>query len=136
MQVHQEIPKHFAARLRQIEKLDDWSNDDTLVDLHSRMALPLIGETLRNRRESVEGSGRIFWTQWVNNFLLSRISTEMLTTQYMTIMKQAAQGKTLITGIVDPECDPTALCKFAALSWFLVIKSDDTFLRETIEGIP
>lgn len=36
LRVHQEIPKHFAARLRQIEELENWTDDPELADIHAR----------------------------------------------------------------------------------------------------
>ncbi|CAE8619935.1 unnamed protein product, partial [Polarella glacialis] len=34
--VRQELPKHFAARLRQIEELPEWRSDPSIADLHAR----------------------------------------------------------------------------------------------------
>eukprot|EP00931_Biecheleriopsis_adriatica_P003527 TRINITY_DN105328_c0_g1_i1.p1 TRINITY_DN105328_c0_g1~~TRINITY_DN105328_c0_g1_i1.p1 ORF type:complete len:429 (-),score=72.65 TRINITY_DN105328_c0_g1_i1:80-1366(-) len=144
--VRQELPKHFAARLRQIEELPGWKEDASLSDLHSRYrqsfqelrmtevdkdlteftaavrrlkqrqrkALSLIGEVLIRRRESVHGQDKEFWMEWLNKFLQSRICTEMLTSQYMEIINQMEAGRTDITGIVDPECDPASICRNAA----------------------
>eukprot|EP00933_Yihiella_yeosuensis_P031574 TRINITY_DN25147_c0_g1_i3.p1 TRINITY_DN25147_c0_g1~~TRINITY_DN25147_c0_g1_i3.p1 ORF type:complete len:233 (+),score=32.41 TRINITY_DN25147_c0_g1_i3:673-1371(+) len=51
---------------------------------------------------------------WMTKFLQSRICTEMLTSQYMEIIRQRDSGRLAITGIVEPECDPEALCRTAA----------------------
>lgn len=144
--VHQEIPKHFAARIRQIEVLENWSTDESLVALHScyyesfrdmrmtevgddlssftgvvralkerqRCALHLVGQVLKRRKVGAEPEMQARWADWLRTFLKSRISTEMLTSQYIAIIGQAERGLDHITGIVDPECDPAAICSNVA----------------------
>lgn len=144
--VHQEIPRHFAARIRQIEQLEGWREDEQLRDLHERYqesfkemrmidveddltnftkvvrdlktrqrkVLHLIGEALKQRSDEVQGTKRTFWKDWLTRFLLSRIGTEMLTSQYIAIINQVEKEKAAITGIVDPECDPAIICRNAA----------------------
>jgi len=146
--VHEEIPKHFAKRMRSIEQLEDWSKDPDLTDLHGRywqsfremrltevaddlagftevvrnlkgrqkLALTLLGRAIRRRREGASAFDSTFWNDWLYRFLRSRISTEMLTSQYIAIINQHAQGTTPITGIVDPQCDPSKICDMASQS--------------------
>lgn len=146
LQVHTEIPKHFAARIRQIEQVPSWKHNGNLCEVHriysksfselrmieadaylseftevilklkerQRKVLPLIGQVRDRLHDSVGENEHEFWEKWFTTFLRSRISTEMLTSQYLAITEQMQQGLTTITGIVDPACDPAAICRGAA----------------------
>jgi len=145
IRVHQEIPKHFAARLRQIEELENWTDDPELADIHARYSesfremrmteveddLAAFTETvqrLKERQKSVlklvgrslksrkQDMDGTFRTIWLDKFLQSRICTEMLTSQYIAIVNQASKGVHPLTGIVQPECDPAVICRGAAES--------------------
>lgn len=143
--VHTELPKHFAARIRQLELLEGWKEDPDLLDLHSRYsasfqelrmaelredtdlsdftdvvrklkerqrpALRLIGQVLQRRKQSGKSS---LPQEWLGPFLRSRISSEMLTSQYVAIVSQVEKGASIITGIVQPECDPAVICRASA----------------------
>eukprot|EP00747_Dinoflagellata_sp_TGD_P163101 gnl/TRDRNA2_/TRDRNA2_181438_c0_seq1.p1 gnl/TRDRNA2_/TRDRNA2_181438_c0~~gnl/TRDRNA2_/TRDRNA2_181438_c0_seq1.p1 ORF type:complete len:485 (+),score=83.20 gnl/TRDRNA2_/TRDRNA2_181438_c0_seq1:66-1520(+) len=92
---------------------------ETVRDLKKRQrkALPLIGEALKRMKEQKRAKkqepDRDFWNAWLNAFLRSRISTEMLTSQYLAVMAQVEKGEK-VQGIVDPVCDPTSICEQAA----------------------
>lgn len=143
--VHSEIPKHFAARIRQLEERPDWEHEAELAQLHSlystsfkemrmvelgddpapfikvvkrlkkrqRDALPLISFWLRKQRPPTpEAVAKL--NVWLRRFLNSRVSTEMLTSQYIAIMQQQEKGSSPITGIVDHACDPEAIFQTCA----------------------
>jgi pyruvate dehydrogenase kinase 2/3/4 len=141
--VHEEIPKHFAARLRQIEALKGWKEDQDLFALWNiyfqsfeemRMCdvednlepFTAVVRKLKERQRRAlphlgqalhrrwTAEGSSFTNEWMVKFLESRIGTEMLTSQYIAIINQVQQGKKKITGIVDPVVSPEDICRSAA----------------------
>lgn len=79
-----------------------------------RPALPLIGKWLARQRKAKAELDHEFWSDWVELFLRSRVTTEMLTSQYLAVVEQLSASKIPVTGIVDPFCDPAAVCAEAA----------------------
>lgn len=137
--IETEIPKHFAARLRQIEEIDGWFQDDALADLHTRYTRsfqhvrmideiqgpqdlahfsPVVERLKKRQREVLRLIGEALQrqdlgTKWVTRFLQSRIGTEMLTSQYLATVRQLEKGTEQITGIIDPTCEPAQICRNA-----------------------
>jgi len=68
--------------------------------------IPLLATAMRSL-ESTESVGEQNINQWLDTFLLSRIGTEMLTSQYMACV---APNRGQARGIVDHACDPTVVC--------------------------
>jgi pyruvate dehydrogenase kinase 2/3/4 len=143
-----EIPKRFAGRLKQIEDVPGWQDDDDLSKLHDiylqsflelrlaepddlvpltavvrrlkdRQAIvfPKVSRVIRKWKDSdlvVTPAGQERFENWVQKFLRGRVTTEMLTAQYLAIIDQVQQGERSLTGIVDPNCDPAVICRDAA----------------------
>eukprot|EP00747_Dinoflagellata_sp_TGD_P179470 gnl/TRDRNA2_/TRDRNA2_30329_c0_seq1.p1 gnl/TRDRNA2_/TRDRNA2_30329_c0~~gnl/TRDRNA2_/TRDRNA2_30329_c0_seq1.p1 ORF type:complete len:385 (-),score=58.93 gnl/TRDRNA2_/TRDRNA2_30329_c0_seq1:91-1245(-) len=145
--VHSELPVRFAARIKHLETLSGWEQIPPLVEMHSiletsfrqlRLSQPsrdsefteviynmrrrhimarrLLVEAIRKMKEQgllMEAS----FNPWADQYLQSRISTEMLTSHYIACIegedKQASSPQT-ITGIIDTKCDPGQICQQAA----------------------
>jgi len=70
--------------------------------------------------QSTEGFPEAEIGNWLDTFLLSRIGTEMLTSQYIACATppprgQAPPGAKKRMGIVDDACDPASICQRASL---------------------
>lgn len=76
--------------------------------------LSLLGASMQElNRMDPERYNAVFWNKWLDEFLNSRICTEMLTAQYLTVMDQFKKGQGKINGIIDAACDPTVVCRIA-----------------------
>jgi len=65
-------------------------------------AVPLLMEALQELQEKGLALPESFLEPWLDRFLLSRISTEMLTSHYVESIKGGS--------IVEKDCDPTIIC--------------------------
>lgn len=57
-----------------------------------------------------------FLDSWLDKFLLSRIGTSMLLDQHVQFTAKEHGGRGKPTGIIDPRCDTTGICKEIAAS--------------------
>jgi len=131
----QELPVRFAHRIQQIEDLPGWKSSSDMVEVHKRyvssfQALRLadqnnregftaVASALKERMRTViphlamgmrslqrsEGFATDDINEWLDTFLLSRVGTEMLTSQYMSCVKGSS--------VVMP-CIPSNICERAA----------------------
>lgn len=74
--------------------------------------VPKLATGMRALKHS-EGFGEQQINDWLDAFFLSRIGTEMLTSQYLATLKPSRGGRKQ-TGIVDNACDPAVICEQAA----------------------
>mmetsp|Transcript_99083 Transcript_99083/g.261633 ORF Transcript_99083/g.261633 Transcript_99083/m.261633 type:complete len:471 (+) Transcript_99083:43-1455(+) len=89
---------------------------DVVQSLKGRMkgVIPALATAMRNL-QSAEDYGEQHINNWLDTFLLSRIGTEMLTSQYIACtssIKDSPKGRR--GGIVDHACDPAIICDRAA----------------------
>lgn len=77
-----------------------------------RTVIPNLAVAMRTLQET-QGYSEAKIGQWLDSFLLSRIGTEMLTSQYMACAEAATNPKRGRHGIVDDRCDPAAICNQA-----------------------
>lgn len=161
--VHEDLPLHFAHRLRLMKQVPDWRQCPELVTLQEvfdesfrdlrlveptddqdiseytkvvsavrqrhKKVMPLLAKAVqRLYREGVMEETAL--NSWVDEFMVSRISTEMLTSHYVACVEddigQARAGESWwgpdltvpqkATGIVDTQCDPAEICFQAAAS--------------------
>lgn len=125
-----EIHAIFCESFRHM-RLVDSSNleefNETIQALRKRhkRIVPLLSAGLRElEREGEEAANRRCGhgglDGWADAFMMSRISTEMLTSHYTACMDEQACGSANHPtrprswhGIVDTECDPVAICRKA-----------------------
>jgi len=118
VEVHSLYSQAFRElRLIELEVHNLDSFTDVIDRLKGRMrgVVPNLATAMRKLQQS-DGYTEAKIGQWLDTFLLSRISTEMLTSQHMACCRGRPQGATgkRRTGIVDDACDPAMICKQAA----------------------
>eukprot|EP00927_Polykrikos_kofoidii_P042405 TRINITY_DN36328_c0_g1_i1.p1 TRINITY_DN36328_c0_g1~~TRINITY_DN36328_c0_g1_i1.p1 ORF type:complete len:409 (-),score=39.14 TRINITY_DN36328_c0_g1_i1:68-1294(-) len=97
--------------------LADFTTTVRQLKVRQKEVLPLLRKTIQqNRSLSSGGKDEHFWNTWLDHFLRSRVSTEMLTSQYLAIINQVDKGQDVLTGIVDPACNPAAICERAVMA--------------------
>ncbi|CAL1163589.1 unnamed protein product [Cladocopium goreaui] len=75
--------------------------------------IPMLANAMRNLQQT-EGYSEAAIVQWLDAFFLSRIGTEMLTSQYMASAKPDVTARRRRVGVVDYACDPVNICEQAA----------------------
>lgn len=78
-----------------------------------RNVIPCLATAIRTLQHT-QGFSEAMIGQWLDTFLLSRIGTEMLTSQYMACVSARINTKKGRHGIVDDVCDPANICEQAA----------------------
>jgi len=110
VEIHKIFCESFQSlRLINLKKSDLQEFTDVIYDIRRRhkAVVPLISRAMRSMvRASILEEEQ--WSPWADQFLLSRISTEMLTAHYI----ECAESHVL--GIVDAKCDPAQICQQAA----------------------
>jgi len=117
-EVHEWYMMSFRAlRLIEIDGSDLSEFTKVVQDLKSRMrgVIPNLATSMRALQSS-KGFSETMINEWLDTFLLSRIGTEMLTSQYMACVSppRSALGRGVPKGIVDNACDPAGICEQAA----------------------
>lgn len=115
-------------RLVEFSNLEEFNETIRALRLRHKRIVPLLSAGLRElEREGVEAANRRCGPGgldgWADAFMMSRISTEMLTSHYTACMEErtpgSASGSTNSMrprswhGIVDTKCDPVAICREA-----------------------
>jgi len=150
--IQDNIPRHFATRIKHLERLDGWNNVPALVDTHKilcdsfsklrvleklkegddlkyitevvtdirrrhKKVVPLLADAIAQLRSDDLISEKSA-NDWLDQFLLARISTEMLTLHFISMIEQQAESgdSSAVTGIVDRRCDPVEICRQAVES--------------------
>lgn len=107
-------------RLAEIERgdLDGFTEVIRSVKKRMQTVTPLLATAVRSLQGShQEDIPDSFVDEWLDTFLLSRIGTEMLSTQFLTCVASSQKPKKTsgsFTGIVDNSCDPARVCQQAA----------------------
>mmetsp|Transcript_39429 Transcript_39429/g.125338 ORF Transcript_39429/g.125338 Transcript_39429/m.125338 type:complete len:433 (-) Transcript_39429:135-1433(-) len=78
-----------------------------------RSVIPNLATAMRTLQET-QGFSEAMIGQWLDTFLLSRIGTEMLTSQYIACTSTRMGTRKSRHGIVDDACDPASICEQAA----------------------
>merc|ERR1712107_825639 len=86
-----------------------------------KTVIPCLATAMRSLQHSQEFS-EAHITQWLDTFLLSRIGTEMLTSQYIACAVPTPGEKKSRQGIVDADCDPARICEQAAMHAKTLVK--------------
>lgn len=113
-EVHATLVESFQ-NLRLLEQGDDLEPlTQVMRDLRRRhkKILPLLGVAFAQLR-SEHVVNEAFANQWLENFLLARISTEMLTMHYIMLSSDEDGRAGSCMGIVDSKCDPVEVCRKA-----------------------
>eukprot|EP00401_Gymnodinium_catenatum_P052820 CAMPEP_0117512702 /NCGR_PEP_ID=MMETSP0784-20121206/29171_1 /TAXON_ID=39447 /ORGANISM="" /LENGTH=385 /DNA_ID=CAMNT_0005308437 /DNA_START=75 /DNA_END=1229 /DNA_ORIENTATION=+ len=104
----------YFQTFRELRLLDSRSSDladftEVVVRIKQRMqrAVPLLMEAVHGFQERGGGLDGIAMEHWLDRFLLARIGTEMLTSQFMACSNNEGS-------IVHPRCDPVLICARAA----------------------
>lgn len=139
------LPKHFATRIKHLEKLPLWDTVPEIQEVHGILSesfrnlrlveqspdlLPLTGviRDLRSRHKCIirllasavatlrseQIIEEAFANQWLDEFLVARMSTEMLTAHFMSTQAGQEDASGSCTGIVDSKCNPGQVCQQAA----------------------
>lgn len=119
-----EVHNLYASGFRDLRLVElDVKNLDpftkAIKEMKGRMkgVIPQLASAMR-KLQSDQGFPEAEIGHWLDTFLLSRIGTEMLTSQYIACTapppraKGAPQKK---LGIVDDACDPASICRRASL---------------------
>lgn len=91
-----------------LARLDSFTEVIQRLKGRMRTVIPHLATAMR--RLQAEGRSEAMLGEWMDDFLLSRIGTEMLTSQYIACV-EPKNGR---RGIVDNRCDPAAICMQAA----------------------
>lgn len=79
-----------------------------------RTMIPKLATAMRNLQQT-EGFSEASLVQWLDTFFLSRIGTEMLTSQYLACVSPDPNVKRRSrVGVFDFACDPASICLQAA----------------------
>jgi len=139
------LPKHFATRIKHLEKLPLWDTVPEIQEVHRILSdsfrnmrlveqgpdlLPLTAviQDLRSRHKCIirllasavatlrseQIIEEAFANQWLDDFLVARMSTEMLTAHFMGVQAGREDASGSCNGIVDSRCDPGQVCQQAA----------------------
>mmetsp|Transcript_95766 Transcript_95766/g.249510 ORF Transcript_95766/g.249510 Transcript_95766/m.249510 type:complete len:423 (-) Transcript_95766:32-1300(-) len=115
-----EVHKLYSHTFRDLRLQDlNFNNMDPFTEmiqtLKERMkgVIPNLAMGMR-RLKMEEGWTEAQITEWLDTFLLSRIGTEMLTSQYIACTTANIKTKKNRKGIVDQVCDPASICEQAA----------------------
>lgn len=115
-----EVHKLYSHTFRDLRLQDlSFNNLDPFTQmietLKERMkgVIPILAMGMRRMKEQ-ENWTEAQITEWLDNFLLSRIGTEMLTSQYIACTSKTIKTKKNRKGIVDQVCDPVSICEQAA----------------------
>lgn len=118
-----EVHGYYTESFCQLRLIDTSTGDlteftDVITRLKSQMkgVIPRLATAMRDlqKRERFTESSI---DEWLDTFFLSRIGTEMLTSQYMACMKPlegGARESASRAGIVSHRTDPTNICERAA----------------------
>jgi len=119
-----EVHSIYSASFRDIrlvnvdlkaQNLDLQEFTDAIQILRRRMqgVIPRLASAMRfmQKRHGLDSSAIDLW---LDIFLLSRIGTEMLTSQYLACVRATRTGNTDQPTIVDHGCDPASICEQAA----------------------
>eukprot|EP00927_Polykrikos_kofoidii_P067924 TRINITY_DN63348_c0_g1_i1.p1 TRINITY_DN63348_c0_g1~~TRINITY_DN63348_c0_g1_i1.p1 ORF type:complete len:421 (-),score=80.12 TRINITY_DN63348_c0_g1_i1:82-1344(-) len=106
-----------AVRLIELPTGDNYDEiTKNVQELKGRMkgVVPRLARAMRELRETQDFQ-EAWINEWLDTFLLSRIGTEMLTSQYMACVDEGQQSakRRKRKGIVDDVCDPTRICEQA-----------------------
>jgi len=116
-----EVHTLYSDAFKELRLLDEMENaEDTselthcIARIKKRMqqVIPRLATGMRELQHT-QGLSQPFVQEWLDTFLIARIGTEMLTSQYMTTVKPARNGK-VKPGIVNYACDPAKICEQAA----------------------
>jgi len=115
-----EVHRLYSRTFRDLRLVElDLSRLDVFTDVITRLkgrmktVIPHLATGIRSLKDS-EGYDEALLGQWLDDFLLSRIGTEMLTSQYIACVEASANPRRGRHGIVDDRCDPAAICLQAA----------------------
>lgn len=156
--VHEELPPRFAQRMIFIESIDEWQEIPMLVNLHEifwqsfrdlrlvelndldafdeviralrrrhKPIVPMLSQAIRHMYDEGYLQERQL-NQWVDAFMGSRISTEMLTSHFVACIESAKRNAPMSeswwgpileapaqpSGIVQRDCDPAYICQEVA----------------------
>ncbi|CAE7418546.1 PDK, partial [Symbiodinium microadriaticum] len=117
VEVHRLYSENFKdIRLVDLDMEDLEPFTSVIETIKGRMkeVIPMLATSMRNLQQA-EGYPEREIVQWLDSFFLSRIGTEMLTSQYMACTKPEAQARRRSrVGVVDYACDPVSICEQAA----------------------
>lgn len=117
LEVHRLYSENFKdIRLVDLDMEDLEPFTSVIETIKGRMkeVIPMLATSMRNLQQA-EGYPEREIVQWLDSFFLSRIGTEMLTSQYMACTKPEAQARRRSrVGVVDYACDPVSICEQAA----------------------
>lgn len=116
--VHQHYSDSFRdLRLVELDTRNLGPFTEVIQSLKGRMknVIPALASAMRNLQSTGKYEEQEI-NNWLDTFLLSRISTEMLTSQYIacTTPSREAPKSRRGGGIVDDACDPSVICDRAA----------------------
>lgn len=108
-QVHKTLTKSFH-NLRILDQSEDLEPlNEVINDLRDRhkVILPLLSNAMAHLRSEMLVNEQ-FVDQWLDDFLMARIGTDLLTLHYNMLSSTDATDSQ--TGIVDSRCDPGQVC--------------------------
>jgi len=96
-----------------IENLEPFTDVIKRIKGRMRTVIPSLATAMRALQQS-QRLDEAMIGEWLDTFLLSRIGTEMLTSQYMACITARKGARTGRHGIVHDACDPADICEQAA----------------------
>jgi len=96
-----------------LRNLDPFTDVIQRIKGRMRTVIPSLATAMRTLQEAKKLDEAMIG-EWLDTFLLSRIGTEMLTSQYIACATARAGARSGRHGIVDDACDPANICEQAA----------------------
>lgn len=105
--------KHLRMTELTVDDLDPFT--ELILKLKRRMqcVIPNIATAMRTL-EHEQGLNEACIGEWLEQFLLCRIGTITLTSQYIAFISARGSARKGMRGIVDDACDPVMICERAA----------------------
>eukprot|EP00419_Tripos_fusus_P046427 CAMPEP_0172814342 /NCGR_PEP_ID=MMETSP1075-20121228/11182_1 /TAXON_ID=2916 /ORGANISM="Ceratium fusus, Strain PA161109" /LENGTH=435 /DNA_ID=CAMNT_0013654131 /DNA_START=127 /DNA_END=1434 /DNA_ORIENTATION=- len=96
-----------------LQNLEPFTDVIQRIKGRMRAVIPSLATAMRALQQSQKLDEAMIG-EWLDTFLLSRIGTEMLTSQYMACITARVGARPGRHGIVDDACDPAGICEQAA----------------------
>lgn len=139
LEVHRLYSETFRdLRLMELDvnNLDNFTGVVQMLKNRMKNVIALLAVAMRTlQNKGVLSEAKI--GQWLDTFLLSRIGTEMLTSQYVACTAPDGKRKGR-QGIVDDACDPASICEQAARHARKLVKmhfSEDQDIEIRVESV-
>lgn len=113
--MHQMLSRWYRSLTLCEKKLSCLTQCVKYIRNDGHQVIPLVSAGIHKLQRAYPGQfEEQFLDRWLDNFFLSRISTNVLADQLVTRVSVRDGGKGTPTGIIDPRCNASRACQHAA----------------------